>query len=427
MHIKASYFSLFVLSFFFLALCSSAQIINVQVKNGEGKTLELFKFYGRNLESIESVTIKGNKAEFKSDVKPGFFKIGTSPESSAIFIMGKDKLKATLDYTAINTFSPQQSLENDLYKTYLEINNGFTQKVTEINNAIRAYAGQEGISREAIDNFVQTQRQIFDTLSINRKQQLDKIANEHKQTFIASLIRYLDFSPSMDESMFLKGFNSQEPNLCNGDMIFTRISMYLQNYVMGKSNDFAGASQKILTSLPAGSCTQELTYQALIENIQPMDAASALTLVREYHKAFPQSSVMQRYATFAALEPEVGDEAPDIALANADGKVMKLSDLRGKVVLIDFWASWCGPCRRENPNVVRVYEQYKDKGFDIFSVSLDNSRDKWLDAIVKDNLTWKSHVSDLKGWQSEGAALYKVRGIPATFLVDAQGKVVGKT
>lgn len=118
-----------------------------------------------------------------------------------------------------------------------------------------------------------------------------------------------------------------------------------------------------------------------------------------------------------------GGKAPGFSQNNPEGEAVSLSDFRGKVVLLDFWASWCGPCRRENPNVVKVYEKYKDKGFEILGVSLDRDRDKWLKAIEADGLTWP-HVSDLKGWQNEVAQLYGVRSIPHTVLIDAEGQVI---
>lgn len=129
----------------------------------------------------------------------------------------------------------------------------------------------------------------------------------------------------------------------------------------------------------------------------------------------------------------IGDKAPEIALMNPDStKVLKLSDLKGKYVLIDFWASWCRPCRVENPNVVAAYEKYSKakfktgKGFEVFSVSLDRNRDAWKKAIAADKLSWAYHVSDLKYWASEGAKRYGVNSIPMSFLIDPEGMIIAK-
>ena len=120
----------------------------------------------------------------------------------------------------------------------------------------------------------------------------------------------------------------------------------------------------------------------------------------------------------------VGTLAPELNMVSPEGKLITLESLRGKYVLIDFWASWCGPCRKENPNVVKLYNQYKDKGFDVYSVSLDKNKSSWIAAIKKDNLTWPSHVSDLKGWGSKATGLYGFRGIPYTVLIDKEGKII---
>ena len=120
----------------------------------------------------------------------------------------------------------------------------------------------------------------------------------------------------------------------------------------------------------------------------------------------------------------IGSIAPELNMVNPEGKVITLESLKGKYVLIDFWASWCGPCRRENPTVVRLYNKYKNQGFDVYSVSLDKTKSKWMSAIVKDGLIWENHVSDLKGWGTAATQLYGFRGIPYTVLIDKEGKVI---
>ena len=121
----------------------------------------------------------------------------------------------------------------------------------------------------------------------------------------------------------------------------------------------------------------------------------------------------------------VGQPAPEIALPDTTGQVVKLSSMRGKYVLVDFWAKWCGPCRQENPNVVKAYNKYKDKGFTVFGVSLDRTKNDWLMAIKQDGLTW-THVSDLKYWQSAAAKTYNITGIPFSVLLDPNGVIIAK-
>jgi peroxiredoxin len=148
-------------------------------------------------------------------------------------------------------------------------------------------------------------------------------------------------------------------------------------------------------------------------------------LAKDFTAKFNQAMGQTQPQEEVAAGPAIGTMAPDVTLTSADGKEVSISSFKGKYVLVDFWASWCGPCRRENPNVVKAYNNFKGKNFTILGISLDDDRSKWLAAIEKDQLTW-THISDLKGWESMAARTYGVQSIPANFLLGPDGKIIAR-
>ncbi len=187
--------------------------------------------------------------------------------------------------------------------------------------------------------------------------------------------------------------------------------------------------QQLLQRFPKQQRARQYALAGIIQAYETNKNSNYVAFGEQFIEEYKEKEPQVAASLEAGIEKErsfmIGGVAPDFSQTAPDGTEVSLSDLRGKVVLIDFWASWCGPCRRENPNVVRLYEKYKDKGFEILGVSLDRNRDKWLQAIDQDGLEWL-HVSDLKGWQNQVAKQYSVSSIPKTLLISEEGKIIAK-
>jgi thiol-disulfide isomerase/thioredoxin len=187
----------------------------------------------------------------------------------------------------------------------------------------------------------------------------------------------------------------------------------------------------ILKSIPAKKRAYKYALTGILSVLMEKQSPVFVDMGDRYLTEFPNEdpTLLANFSMMLnqARSQMIDVPAPDIAMTDTTlANVRRLSDLKGKYVLIDFWASWCGPCRRENPNVVRLYHKYKNKGFDIFSVSLDQQRDRWIKAIQDDGLMWSNHVSDLKFWQNEAARMYAVTSIPRTVLLDKNGIIIAR-
>ena len=250
----------------------------------------------------------------------------------------------------------------------------------------------------------------------NLIQFMNLVGSEESAQLNKFIIRLEDYNRKKDSAnAYLQQHPDQEKAVNES---FTSVFQSFETY----KQEFFNANQNSPALLPLLSLfdpNQNFeVYEMLVDQIvKGFDGAPTVNFVKSNYLNFKA-----KHDEMAFLMP--GKEALDFMQPKLDGKPLRLSDLRGKVVLLDFWASWCGPCRRENPNVVKIYEKYKDAGFTVMSVSLDKDKNAWQEAIKRDNLSWTNHVSDLKAWSNEAAQLYKVTGIPFTVLIDKDGKII---
>jgi thiol-disulfide isomerase/thioredoxin len=226
------------------------------------------------------------------------------------------------------------------------------------------------------------------------------------------------------ENIFRTALITQKLDSLTADSLSKELQKPYETMIAQYSDKVAQKVRENASSFASIMAIQQLkpenymdVYKALDQGLQQKYPGSED--IKSFHAMVQQTQMM----VARAEATKVGNEAPELILPTPDNKELALSSLRGKVVLIDFWASWCGPCRKEMPNVKLVYQKYKDKGFEIYGVSLDKDRNAWLEAIEKDGLKWPQ-VSDLKFWQSEAAQTYAVQSIPHTVLIGKDGKII---
>ncbi len=419
-------------SFYFLTVAaistSYASSLKGAIKNSSAKKIYLYEFFGDVLVIFDSTNVnKSGNFLFDKINSRGLYKLGFNSDSAVIIVVGNEDIEITTQMPGfVKNFKIRSSEENTLFKEYLAISGTFANKVTLLQKQFDQVSGMAETNPDEYNKIVNSLRQTYDTLIKSRNKNYLNLQAKNPGSFTAKVAASYVSPDTVKAGNFFTKADLTDPELTKGDMLSNKIKTYFQLYVQPQEQALASAVNDLLLKMPYGSPNREVTLMSMLVLFNQFTSPLNKQIKTQYKSEYPNSKYAKALLPQLKQDaPDVGDEAPNIVMKDTLGKTVSLDSFRGRVVLIDFWASWCGPCRMENPNVVRAYKKYKDKGFTIYSVSLDNSKDKWLSAIKKDQLTW-THVSDLKGWETSINKVYQITGIPATFLVGKDGKIVGK-
>lgn len=402
---------------------------------GLSEGLYLYEFNGINFRSVQGVTIQDGKAIFDLPASgPRFYYFGTNENNVKPLILGSEnEVKAAGNCQQLRNARFISSPINIQYEKLRDQVNQLRTQSSQLSQQYRLVSGNPEQARA-----MALQMKTNDDQKIKLLDSL-KTANPYFYHVIA-LNTYLSF-PNYGEGfdnelIYFSQKYFQYVDWKNKDLEYMpwvyeawkSFTETITNTGLQKDKHKELIDQA-LKAIPADSRTYQLALGGVIAQLQTKNHPNFIPYAKEFIQRFgaaDQAATARLQAQIAQLETfSEGGTAPDFKQLTPEGTEYGLSDLRGKVVLVDFWASWCGPCRRENPNVVRLYNQYKEDGFTVLGVSLDTDRNRWLGAIEADGLTWP-HISDLKGWQNSVAQLYGVRSIPHTVLVDREGKIIAR-
>ena len=387
----------------------------------------LYQYLGGEFLKYDSTTLKEGKFlfKYKNGLPRGFYRLGVNDKLSFKLIMGQENMSIRTDVNDItNSINIKGSKEYPLFEQYQTHFNNYNSELKKINqqadklnifklNKPEMYKSRIKILGKQLDSLNETSNQFFLTLSKN-----------DDGSFMAKIGAFLYTPDNTTKENFFTNIDLTDGEMLRGDMLQEKVHIYLKQFI--EKEKWKDETDKILDLAKVGSKSREVIYSGLVNIYRNVEEDYARKLAKTYCSEYPQSAIAKKVlASLPKGQPEVGEVAPEITLPDLDGNMVSLSSTRGKVVLLDFWASWCAPCRKSNPEILKIYQKFKDDGFTVFGVSLDNRKVMWEKAIKKQKLTW-INVSDLKGRQNAAARLYKIFKTPATFLLDEKGVIVAK-
>ena len=397
-------------------------------------TLHLYQFEGFGFKKIFTAERKNGSFKFKfPQAEDKFYYLGTKPDKLKPIILGTEsdvKIKGSCNDLSKALVGSQLNQDYDKLKEKLaQLKLETNKKLQEL----QAAQSDEGAQKMAIFELSEIDDKKMDLL--NEYRDKSPLFND-----LIAINTYLSFQNNSENyytevdyfaNQFFQFADFKSTTYNYNPWVFETFKEYavtLSSVNMEKELNQSYIDDA-LNKIDPNSHTYQLALTGIVAGLDERRHKNytlyGRQLLKRYDKIYPTLIAPLKKRINGGGVMGEGDVAPDFTQKTPTGEELKLSDLRGKIVLVDFWASWCGPCRRENPHVKKLYEKYSHRGFEILGVSLDRTQASWVRAIEQDGLKWH-HVSDLKGWKNEVAKMYSVSSIPHTILLDQEGKIIAR-
>ncbi len=409
--------------------------LTAEVSCPTSSSIYLYRLGGLHFEPVMMAQIVEGKATFTIPEQDWqFFYLGFSDTDILPLILGKETgVIVQVDCTKMNASTVSASAINDAYQEMKGTMNGLKNRANQVSKKYNRQLQTGDIPVEFSEEMTKIDRLKLQMLEEYQRTNPFFARILELNTYLSYHIQPSDYTSELDffANEYFHFVDFEKYNLSYQPWVYEAFKGYANTLAGTKMpaemlQEYIG---KTLAKVPTNQQTYQLALSGILRGVEKANPSAfayyAGIYIDKYKETYPEPVLALERQLDLISRFVQGGVAPNFTQNDPQGNPVSLSDFRGKVLLVDFWASWCGPCRKENPNVVRLYQQYKDKGFEVLGVSLDSKQDRWLDAIEKDGLTW-THVSDLKGWQNEVAGMYSVTSIPHTVLLDAEGKILGR-